>query len=254
VSPWQRAFRAIEVWSTTVTIDARGLSAEVAAAEVFPLVATFLHDVDAWFSTWRDDTPVHALRTGTVDESGVPPVVAQVLAGCRAARDLTDGAFDPWAVAGGFDPSGYVKGWAAERCVDLLAGAGLVNVSVNAGGDVVCRGEAEPGRPWRVGVRHPREHDLVARVVELRDGAVATSGTYERGFHVVDPRTGQPAHGVISATVVGPEGALADALATGLVVAGPAGLSWLARLPDPDAWSAYVVTGTAATFTGPAFP
>jgi FAD:protein FMN transferase len=253
VSPWENAQRAIDVWSTTVTLDARGPSALSLAEGAFPSVASFLVDVDAWFSTWRDDTPVHALRTGALSESDLPAVVVEVLAGCRAARELTDGAFDPWAVPGGFDPSGYVKGWAAERAVGLLAGAGLVNVSVNAGGDVVCRGDADPGRPWRVGVRHPEQHDLVARVVELHDGAVATSGTYERGFHVIDPRTGEPASDVISATVVGPAGGLADAIATALVVAGPDGLRWLARLPDPEAWSGYVVVGSTATFTGPAF-
>src|SRR4051794_38532462 len=97
-----------------VRLEARGDAAQVRAAQPFADVVSFLDDVGRWFSTFRDDTPVHLLRTGTVDESAVPDVVAEVIAGCRRARELTDGAFDPWAVRGGFDPSGYVKGWAAD--------------------------------------------------------------------------------------------------------------------------------------------
>lgn len=251
---WQRATRSYDVWSTTVSLDARGPSAGVTAVPAFRKVSAFLDDVDAWFSTFRDDTPVHLLRTGQLEEASAPAVVREVLAACRVARDLTEGAFDPWAVPGGVDPSGYVKGWAAERACSMLAAAGLVNTYVNAGGDVVCRGFSEPGQPWRVGVRHPVQHDLVAKVVEVFDGAVATSGTYERGLHVLDPRTGSAARGVVSATVVGPEGGLADAVATGLVVAGMDGLAWLPGLPGlPGEWSAYVIVGEEATYTGPAF-
>ncbi|HTY71493.1 MAG TPA: FAD:protein FMN transferase [Actinomycetes bacterium] len=247
---WQAATREIDVWSTTVRLDVRGETV-ARAPGAFDRVGAFLDDVDAWFSTFRDDTPVHLIRSGRLAEEDAPAIVRQVLAACRIARDLTAGAFDPWAVPGGVDPSGYVKGWAAARACTMLREAGFANVSVNAGGDVVCRGAAAPGEPWRIGVRHPVETDKVARVVEVHDGAVATSGTYERGLHVIDPATGRPAADVVSATVVGPDGGLADAAATGLVVAGVAGLSWLPRFPGQ--WSAYVVVGDTATFTGPAF-
>jgi thiamine biosynthesis lipoprotein len=250
-SGWQRATQSYDVWSTIVTLDARGPAAEAVSLPAFREVSEFLDDVDAWFSTFRDDSAVHLVRTGQLAEAAAPAVVREVLAACRTARALTEGAFDPWAAPGGVDPSGYVKGWAAERACAMLAKAGLRNAYVDAGGDVVCRGSAEPGRPWRVGVRHPVQRDLVARVVEVFDGAVATSGTYERGQHVLDPRTGSPATGVVSATVVGPDGGLADALATGLVVAGPDGLAWLSGLPGE--WSGYVIVGEEATYTGPAF-
>jgi thiamine biosynthesis lipoprotein len=254
VTSWQRSTLSVDVWSTIVRLEARGEDVEARAAQPFAEVVSFLDDVDRWFSTFRDDTPVHLLRSGAVDESAMPEVVREVIAGCREARELTDGAFDPWAVPGGFDPSGYVKGWAADHAVGSLLAAGLANVSVDVGGDVAARGVAEPARPWRVGIRHPVEHDLVAEVVEIFDGAVATSGTYERGLHVIDPRTGRPARDVVSATVVGPDAGLADACATALVVAGPDGLRWLARLPEPELWSGYVITGDTVTCTGPAFP
>ena len=125
------------------------------------------------------------------------------------------------------DPSGYVKGWAVEEAAWRLDDAGARDYLINAGGDVVARGEATPGHRWRVGIRHPDEPDKVAAVLAVRDGAVATSGTYERGDHIVDPRTGQPARGLRSLTVVGPRLGFVDAYATAAFVMGLAGLRWV---------------------------
>jgi len=180
-------------------------------------------------------------------------VVRQVLDRCAEARDLTEGAFDPWAVPGGVDPSGYVKGWAADQVAAIVTGQGLPNVSVNAAGDVTCRGQQAPDEPWVVGIRHPDDALAVVRTVTAADCAVATSGEYERGRHITrPPRSGAPGPTAQpqSATVVGPDGGLADALATALVVAGPEGLAWFERLPG---WSAYVITDGRAAFLGPAF-
>jgi thiamine biosynthesis lipoprotein len=86
-----------------------------------------------------------------------------------------------------------------------------------------------------VGIRHPREHDRVAAVLALTDAAVATSGTYERGEHIVDPRTGRPPAGVLSVTIVGPELGTADAYATAAFAMGEDGPEWTARLPGHHA-------------------
>ncbi len=260
-----RAVHHVEVvWGTTVSIDIREVDERLPADEVLwdavDDAVRFMHWVDRVFSPFRPDSVVTALRTGRRDESalslsdGDDWAVLGVLERCRAARDLTGGAFDPWAVPGGFDPSGYVKGWAAERIADRLVRRGLPHVCVNAGGDVVTRGLAAPAQPWRVGVRHPDDPLAVVRTVTPGDGAVATSGLYERGAHIIDPRTGQPATGARAATVVGPDAGLAEVLATGLVVAGRDGVPWFAGLegweafvidplPAPTAWS---VRGTAA--------
>ena len=121
----------------------------------------------------------------------------------------TDGWFD--ARAGGrLDPSGYVKGWAVERA----AGYGRGRCLIDAGGDVVLRGE------WRVGIRHPYERDRLAAAITLSDCAVATSGAYERGPHVLDPRTGRPASGLASVTVIDRDLGTADAYATAAFAAG----------------------------------
>lgn len=259
---WQRRVHAEEVWTTVVTIDVRGPDLpEADVAAVLRSCAEFTHDVDRWLSPFREDSAISAISRGELAEADAPVAVMEVLDRCRRARDLTDGVFDPWrgGVGGGVDPSGYVKGWAADQMAAMVMAAGLENVCVNAGGDVVCRGEQAPGQAWAIGVQHPWRRDEVVRVVHVRDGAVATSGQYERGNHIVDPRHGVAArraagsptpHKLDSATVVGPDGGLADALATALVVAGAYGVRFLADLPE---WSAYLVSGGKGQMIGPAF-
>jgi len=249
VRPRGRALRHLEViWGTTVTLDVREVDEPLMEdAELWAAVddaVTFMRWVDRVFSPFRPDSVVSDLRSGRRAEAdlslrdGDDWAVLAVIERCRAARDLTDGAFDPWAVPGGFDPSGFVKGWAAERVADRLVRRGLPNVCVNAGGDVVTRGLAAPAEPWRVGVRHPDDPAAVVRTVTPGDGAVATSGVYERGAHIIDPRTGEPARGARAATVVGPDAGLAEVLATALVVAGRDGVEWFAGL---EGWEAFVV-------------
>jgi FAD:protein FMN transferase len=183
----------------------------VDAARVFG----WLRWVDATFSTYRADSEISRLDRG---ERFTPhPHVRSVLARCEELRRETGGLFDVRA-AGRLDPSGYVKGWAVQRAAAFGRGRFLID----AGGDIVLRGA------WRVGIRHPYERDRLAAAITLADCAVATSGAYERGPHIVDPRTGGPARGVDSVTVVGRELGTVDAYATAAFVAGDP--RWSARL------------------------
>ena len=108
---------------------------------------------------------------------------------------------------------------------------------INGGGDVAAFGSPGTGQRWRVGIRHPWRADALACIVEI-DAAVATSGGYERGPHLIDPGTGRPAARAASATVIGPSLALADALATGVAVGGDAALAFVAGLPG---YSGYLI-------------
>lgn len=250
---WRRRVHTEHVWTTVVTIDVRGADLPAPdVAEVLRACAQFTHDVDSWFSPFRDDSAVCAIRRGELTEADAPAPVPEVLAECRRARDITSGVFDPWGSdTAGFDPSGYVKGWAAGRMAAMVTSAGFANVCVNAGGDVSCRGEQSPGHPWAVGIQHPARRDDVVRVVHARDNAVATSGRYERGEHIFDPTTGgSPRRMLDSATVVGPDAGLADALATALVIAGAYGVRFLREIPE---YSAYLISGGRAQMFGPAF-
>ncbi|MEV1330700.1 FAD:protein FMN transferase [Micromonospora costi] len=193
-------------------------------------VFDWMREVDARFSTYREDSEVRRFDRGELLLSEASEDFRAVLATCADLWGATDGFFDAYAT-GGLDPSGYVKGWAAQVASDRLLAAGAVNHCVNAGGDVRARGHSAAGRPWRIGVRHPWDANATCLVLAGTDLAVATSGVYERGHHVQDPRRGAPARGLRSVTVVGPDLGLADAFATAAVAMGRAGVTWLDRLP-----------------------
>lgn len=123
----------------------------------------------------------------------------------------------------GLDPCAMVKGWSVQRAANLLSGRGTSRFCLNAGGDVVAA-----GGPWRVGVRHPERADRLCTVLEITDGAVATSARYERGDHILDGRTGRPATGLLSVTVVAPSLTEADATATADFAMGAEGVEWAA--------------------------
>lgn len=247
---WDRAVHQEEVWGTVVTFDIRDEHLDESALEAIAEAVDYLHQVDRWFSTYRIDTPITALRMGFADLSQMPAVVRDVLSRCELVKALTHGVFDPWAVDGGVDPSGFVKGWAADVAADKIVSHGFMNVAVNAAGDITCRGEQSPGQPWIIGIRHPEDAQTIVATTEVVEGAIATSGEYERGKHIVNPLTGKRDMALRSATVVGPDGGMADALATALLIAGIPGVEWFAQLPG---WSGYLIEGETAHFFGPAF-
>jgi FAD:protein FMN transferase len=210
----------------------------------------WFHDVDRRFSTYLNDSEITLLDRGERTLADCSATLRDVLDTCETLARSTDGYFDVYAT-GRLDPSGYVKGWAVQRASDRLLAAGAANHCLNAGGDVRVRGRETPGVAWRVGIRHPFEADKLAWVVTGTDLGVATSGTYERGFHVLDPRCGRAARGLCSVSVVGPDLGLADAYATAAVAMGLPGLSWLATL---DGYEAAVVTAARAAYRSDGLP
>jgi FAD:protein FMN transferase len=223
---------------TAVSVDVRE---PLVDPDVLDDVFDRLRDVDRRFSTYRSDSEISRLGRGEIAERGSSLDVRQVLAACDHLARVTDGAFDVrrHRADGALDPSGYVKGWALEEAAWLIDDAGGRNYWLNAGGDIVARGGPEPDKPWRVGIRHPDQADKVAAVLEVRDRAVATSGTYERGDHIVDPRSGEAAASLRSVTVVGPGLAFTDAYATAIFVMGLPGLHWL---DGQDGYAALAIT------------
>ncbi len=235
-----RPRRIVKTMGTVIGMDLRDPAVPEAALDD---AEAWLIDVDARFSPWRPDSEVSRLARGEIDENDCAPEVRFVLTRCEALRVDSAGFFDIRAagLAGGLDPSGFVKGWSVEEAAFILEAAGARNYAINAGGDVVLRGVPEPGRPWVVGVRHPHHADqVVARLsfggtTERR--AVATSGLYERGDHILDPHTGQAPRELLSLTVAGPSLALADAYATAALAMGRAGLAWVADRPGYGAYA-----------------
>ena len=128
-----------------------------------------------------------------------------------------------------------MKGWATERAAGALDAAGLEHWCVSVGGDLQVRGQPAGGRPWRIAVADPLHPGRVLASFDLHDGAVATSGTAERGQHLWDGRTGRPPDALASVTVLGPHLTWADALATAAFALGDAGLDWIEGLEGYEA-------------------
>jgi thiamine biosynthesis lipoprotein len=220
--------------------------------ELAELVFDWLREVDRRFSTYKDDSELSRLNRGELALADCHPDVRVVLARCDELREATGGYFDArYASLEQVDPSGLVKGWSVDRAADLLDRHGARNYSINAGGDIRMRGAALPGSCWRVGIQHPERADRIAAVVEANDLALATSGAYARGEHVIDPHTGEPPAGVGSVTIVGVELATADAYATAAFAMGLRAPAWTATIAPYEALTLLADGSSLAT---PGFP
>jgi FAD:protein FMN transferase len=221
---------------------------DLGGADVEPAF-DWLRQVDATFSTYRKDSDISRLDRGELTLAECRPEVDEVLTRCAELERATGGYFSVRA-AGRLDPSGLVKGWAVAGAAERLARAGTRRFCINAGGDVVACGRPGPDRRWSVGIRHPENPGRLAAAVAVEDLAVATSGEYERGGHIVDPHTGRPPVGLLSVTIVGPDLATADAYATAAFAMGADGPAWTAGL---DGYDAMCITADHRVLTTPGF-
>ncbi|MEV8541372.1 FAD:protein FMN transferase [Streptomyces sp. NPDC051572] len=211
----------------SLRVDDEGIGDEIADA-----LFAWLREVDARFSPFRPDSEVCRYDRGELQLPDLSADLTEVLDLCERYRVATGGAFDVRLPGRPLDPCAVVKGWSVQRAAELLTAAGARRFILNAGGDVVVA-----GGPWRVGVRHPEHADQLCTVLELTDGAVATSARYERGDHIVDGRTGEPATGLLSISVVAASLTEADATATAAFAMGPEGVDWAAARPGCEVFA-----------------
>jgi thiamine biosynthesis lipoprotein ApbE len=167
-----------------------------------------------------------------IEQASIPPLdkIEAVLQGVGMDRMSLVSSGRTAALESGtaLDLGSIAKGYAVDRALAVLRTRGVPSALVDLGGNIGVLGQAPGGRPWIVGIRHPRREGLIGEV-RFRIGAVATSGDYDRYFevdgkrysHLLDPRTGRPVEGVYSLTVVAPNATAADALSTAAFVLGP---------------------------------
>ena len=182
------------------------------------------------------------------DESTLSMLVAQ--SGARALRLLDDETLVKESKGVLLNLSAVAKGYGADAVAAVIREFGVTNFFVEIGGEVVACGHNPHGQPWRIGVESPRPEMFPGEsfevVLELTNGAVATSGDYRnfrtdaqgrRYAHILDPRTGRPVeHNLASVTVIAPDCMTADALATAAFVMGPqAGATFIEAWPDTEA-------------------
>jgi thiamine biosynthesis lipoprotein len=191
--------------------------------------------LDRRFSHYRTDSEISRWGRGEHVGRAAAADIEHVLRECALLYGDSDGVFDARDPrTGELDTAGYVKGYAIRRAAETLLDAGMADFVVGVGGDVHASGRAEADRPWRVAVQDPVHSHAVLALVEVADGAVATSGTAQRGEHIWNgAQIGDPGSGrrdrVLSFTVVGPDIALADAYATIGFALGDSGPAWVRR-------------------------
>ncbi|MFT5294577.1 MAG: thiamine biosynthesis lipoprotein [Colwellia sp.] len=141
------------------------------------------------------------------------------------------------------DLGGIAKGYAVKRCLVLLKAAGIKHALVSAGGDTGLLGDRH-GRPWYVGVKHPRAEEKTAVKLPLSNESISTSGDYERYFiedgvryhHIINPKTGDSARKVVSVSIIGKDSTYVDALSTTVFVKGlQDGMAFIEQLPEYEA-------------------
>lgn len=240
----------IEVMGTVVTIDLFHVSDPDAAHTAVKRARELLVDVDRVFSTYKASSPVSRLRRGELSLGETPPLVADVLDLCQQAKTLTGGWFDPWSLPGGVDPTGYVKGWAAQLALDELRSLDVTGAIVNAAGDIASFGGPDPESVFRTGIVRPDDAQRLAAVVELR-ACLATSGEAERGAHLYNPFTHEFAGAVASASVTGPDLGVCDAFATALSVGGH---DVMVLIDKVEGYEAMTLDAAGAMRATPGFP
>jgi len=229
------------VMGTVVSIHTR---TPVPVAALRPALR-YLHEVDARFSPYLADSEVSRVVAGTLTPAQASAELRLVSRLSERMRAFTGGYFDAY-YGGSFDPSGLVKGWATQRASLLLRRSGLGAHYVNVGGDIQTY-----GGPWRIGIANPADSATLVAVVEVTGLAVATSGTRERGAHVLDPYTGRASGDLVAVTVVGPSLTRADCYATAALAMGAGARGWLSGLRG---YSALTIDHCGQVWRGPGFP
>lgn len=194
-----------------------------------------IRELETLLSRFRADSDISLIADSSLSVEGADPRVQEVLRRCDDLRQRTDGFFEhePRSRTGRcidpvLDPNALAKGWIVEEAAKVLREAGVEDFFINAGGDVLAR-RPRTATAWRAGVQHPDDPSSVVAIFEMFGGAIATTGTYERGQHIWSLTNPE----LRSVTVTGPDLAEADGLATAVFATGQLTPEWWGNV-DPE--------------------
>ena len=193
---------------------------------IFETVFKRLRSIDERFSPYKATSELCRFQGGEIKKADLSREMRRIMAACAAAETETDGYFSAY-FDGQFNPTGYVKGWAIAEAGRLLKANGFKAFCLGIGGDILAASDGH--KTWRIGLQDPRDPRALIGQLDIKNGAVATSGIYERGKHIINPKTGQPATELLSLSVTGPDIVKADVLTTAGLAMGQAGLAFIAR-------------------------
>jgi thiamine biosynthesis lipoprotein len=199
---------------------------------VFEEVYARLHEIDRRFSPYKISSEVRKFQRGKLDEAELSAEFKKIMAMCHEAEVETNGYFTPY-FSGKYDPTGLVKGWAIAEAGTIIEKAGFKTYCIGAGGDILARSTSD--KIWNIGIINPKDKHALIGKISAKNFAVATSGNYERGKHIINPKTGKRAIGLLSVSVTGPDIVKADILATAIFAAGQRGLDMAEELNGYEA-------------------
>jgi thiamine biosynthesis lipoprotein len=205
--------RVEQVMGLPISIDIPDCDDET----VFEAAFGRLKEIDERFSTYKPDSEVSKFAAGKIAKAEISEELSEAIKACKQAEAKTGGYFSATAT-GSFDPSGYVKGWAIAEAGKVIEDQGQKTYCIGAGGDILARSDSD--KVWNIGIQDPRDKTKILNKLSISNGAVCTSGNYERGAHIINPKTKQPAKGLLSVTVSGPDIIWADILATAVFASG----------------------------------
>lgn len=216
--------------------------------ELFQKVFDYFKYVDEKFSPYKKDSEVTKINNKKLKLQDVKGEMKLILKLSRQTKKQTDGYFNVFH-KNHFDPSGLVKGWAIKNAARIIQKAGFKNFYVSAGGDIQTGGLNKDGKKWAVGIRNPFKLTENIKIVYLTEKGVATSGTYERGNHIYNPKEENSNHinEIISLTVIGPNIYEADRFATAAFAMGKKGINFIERLESLEGYM--IDTNGIATLT-----
>ncbi|HUX35566.1 MAG TPA: FAD:protein FMN transferase [Candidatus Paceibacterota bacterium] len=228
-----------------VTVEIADASA---GKDAFNEVFSYFDYVDKKFSTYKGESEISKINRNELAVKDWSDDMGEIFFLSEKTKEETDGFFDIKTPEGKFDPSGIVKGWAIRNAAGIISEKGFRNFYVEAGGDIQTSGNNEKGTPWRVGIKNPFNKKEIVKVISVSGEGVATSGMYERGEHIYNPKTGASASkDVASITVIGPDIYEADRFATAAFAMGAEGISFIENLKGFDG---YMIDGKGvATMT-----
>jgi len=191
--------------------------------------------VDNRFSTYKKNSEISKINRGEISEKNYSLEMKKVLKLCEKTKKETNGYFDI-THNGIMDPSGLVKGWAIQNAAQFLQKKKFKNYYVEAGGDIQTSGFSSSNKKWRIGIRNPYQLKQIVKVLYLGDNeGIATSGNYERGEHIYNPK-GIAQKQILSITVIGPNVLEADRFATAAFAMGEKGVEFIENKKDLEGY------------------
>ena len=197
-------------------------------------VFDYFRYVDEKFSPYKQNSEVTKFNDGRLREENASWDMKLILRLSDETKKSTDGYFDI-ELDEFINPSGIVKGWAIYNASKLLSQMGFKNFYLAAGGDIQTKGISSKEEKWTIGIRNPFDVNENIKVVYLSGEGIATSGIYERGKHIYNPK-GKIDSEVVSISVIGPNVYEADRFATAAFAMGKEGINFIEKQKDLEGY------------------